>query len=51
MIAYYLDKGHPLKELLNLDYYEKLFYKACMLKNKEEDIDEKISLNPFIKKK
>ena len=51
MIAYYLDRGHTIKELLSLSYYEKLFMKACMLKNKEEDTDEKIILNPFIKKK
>jgi len=51
MIAYYLDKGHSIKELLGLSYYEKLFYKAAMLKNKEENVDEQIALNPFLKKK
>ena len=51
MIAYYLDRGHTIKELLSLDYYEKLFYKAAMLKNKEDDTDEKIALNPFLERK
>jgi len=51
MIAYYLDRGHPIKELLSLSYYENLFYKAAMLKNKEENLDEKIALNPFVEKK
>jgi hypothetical protein len=51
MIAYYLDRGHTIKELLNLGYYENLFMIACMLKNKEENLDEKIALNPYIKKK
>ena len=51
MIAYYLDRGHSIKELLSLSYYEQLFMTAAMLKNKEEDTDEKIALNPFLKKK
>lgn len=51
MIAYYLDRGHTIQELLSLSYYEKLFYKAAMFKNKEEDLDEKITMNPFLKKK
>lgn len=51
MISYYLDKGHSLKELLSLDYYEQKIYVACMLQNKKEDIDEKVSLNPFIEKR
>lgn len=51
MIAYYLDRGHTLNELLNLDYYSKIFYLSSMLANHEEDIEEKIALNPFIEKK
>lgn len=51
MLAYYLDRGHTLNELLNLDYYSKLFYISAMLSNHEEDIEEKIALNPFIEKK
>lgn len=54
MISYYLDRGHPLnpqKGLLDLSYYEKLFYIASMELNHEEELDEKIALNPFIKKK
>ncbi|MGE5627831.1 MAG: hypothetical protein ACM3X7_06905 [Solirubrobacterales bacterium] len=46
-----MDRGHTLENLLSLGYYEKLFYIACMLKNKEEDTDEKITLNPFLKKR
>lgn len=51
MISYYIDRGHEIKELLGLSYYERLFYIASMELNHEEDLDEKISLNPFIRKK
>lgn len=51
MIAYYLDKGHTIKELLGLSYYEKLVHIACAEQMHDEDLDEKIELNPFVKKK
>lgn len=54
MIAYYLDKGHPLnpqKGLLDLSYYEKLFHIACAEQMHEEHIDDEIALSPFTKKK
>jgi len=51
MIAYYLDRGHSLEYLMNLGYYEKIIFQASMFKNKVEDMDEKIALNPFLKKK
>jgi hypothetical protein len=33
MFSYYLDKGHSLKELLNLSKLEKLFFIASMQNN------------------
>lgn len=30
MLHYYIQKGHDIKQLLNLDEYEKLFYIASM---------------------
>lgn len=51
MISYYLDRGHTIQELLGLSYYERLYHIASMELNHEEDLDEKIALSPFIKKK
>ena len=51
MYAWYINKGHTLQELLNLGYYERMFYIAAMYKLHDEDIDEKIDLNPFLKRK
>lgn len=51
MISYYLDRGHTIKELLGLSYYERLYYVASMELNHDEDLEEKITFNPHIKKK
>ncbi|WP_205448294.1 hypothetical protein [Clostridium botulinum] len=51
MYAWYLNKGHDLQKLLNLGYYEKMFYIAAMQQTHEEDIEEKVALNPFLKRK
>ena len=40
MISYYLERGHDLKTLLNLDRYEKIIYKASMLYKIEERTEE-----------
>ena len=37
MLHYYIQKGHSIKELLNLDEYEKLFYIASMDKEMTEN--------------
>ncbi len=50
MYAWYINRGgHTLDELLNLGYYERMFYIATMEKAHEEDIAEKIEL--FLKRK
>lgn len=36
MYAYYLQKGHSLKELLQLSFAEKLFYKNAMEVEQEQ---------------
>ncbi|CUU47343.1 hypothetical protein [Clostridium beijerinckii] len=51
MLAYYINKGHDLQKLIDLGYYEKMFYIASMHKLHDEDIDEKIALNPFLTRK
>lgn len=51
MISYYLDRGMDLEKLLNLSYYEKVFYIASMAFQTEDALDTQIALNPFIEKK
>ena len=51
MISYYLDRGMDLEKLLNLSYYEKVFYIASMVFQTEDALDTQIALNPFIQKK
>lgn len=59
MYAYYLQKGHPLEELVNLSELGKSFYIASMLVMKKQDTENDIALakftgkmaNPFIKEK
>ena len=51
MISYYLDRGMDLEKLLNLNYYEKVFYIASMCFQTEDSLDTQIALNPFIEKK
>ncbi|WP_238948859.1 hypothetical protein [Clostridium sp. YIM B02569] len=51
MLAYYINKGHDLQKLIDLGYYEKMFYIASMHKLHDEDIDEKIALSPFLTRK
>lgn len=50
MLHYYIQKGHSIKELLQLDEYEKLFYIASMdkaIKENEGLIEEvKDMINP-----
>ncbi|SKA99334.1 hypothetical protein SAMN05443428_13513 [Caloramator quimbayensis] len=44
MLHYYIQRGHSIKELLQLDEYEKLFYIASMDKaiSEEEGLIENI---------
>ena len=51
MISYYLDRGMDLEKLMNLSYYEKVFYIASMVFQTEDSLDTQIALNPFIEKK
>ena len=51
MYMWYLNHGHTLDELLNLGYYERQFYIAAAEKFHEDDINEKIDLNPLWKRK
>ncbi len=51
MYAWYINRGHTLNELLNLGFYERMFYIASMEKAHKDDIEEKIALNPFLKRK
>lgn len=46
MLHYYIQKGHSIKELLQLDEYEKLFYIASM----EKAINEEEGLIEYIKR-
>ncbi len=38
LIHYYLQRGHSLKELLSLDYYEKAIYKASAVLQIETEV-------------
>lgn len=40
MLHHYLQKGHKLKDLLNLSYTEKLFYIQSMILYYEEEADK-----------
>lgn len=51
MYSYYIDRGHTLKELENLSYYEEQFYIASMYVNREQKVSDIIAGNPFLKKK
>ena len=51
MLSYYLDRGIDLDKLMNLSYYEKVFYIASMVFQTEDSLDTQIALNPFITKK
>lgn len=51
MLSYYINKGFKLEYLLNLSYYEKMFFISSMSYQKEESIEEKIALNPFLESK
>ena len=51
MYAWYINRGHTLQELLNLGYYERMFYIAAMYKLRDEDRDEKMGLNPLVERK
>ncbi|KAI3344991.1 hypothetical protein ACTFIN_01510 [Clostridium cagae] len=51
IIAHYVDKGKFPNEIINLPYYEKMVAYACILQNHNEDIEEKVALNPFLKRK
>ena len=51
LIAHYVDKGRFPNEVINLPYYERILAFACILQNHEDDINEKVDLNPFLKRK
>lgn len=55
MYAHYLQLGHTLEELCNLNPIEKDFYIASMSVMRRRDVEEDIELaklsNPFIGKK
>lgn len=45
MLHYYIQKGHSIKELLQLDEYEKMFYIASMDKtiNEERELNDEFN--------